>query len=78
MRFETALPIGVLAILPLLVIALAVFAYRHAAGLARSRRAVLVALRAATLGIVVWCLLRPVVPRPSDTGDGVVSQNAGA
>ena len=72
MRFDSALPSWLLALLPALVAVVAILAYRRAGGLAAWQRGLLIALRAAVLGAVVWCLLKPVVARPVDRRDGVV------
>ena len=74
MRFATPVAAWALALGLVAIVALAVLAYRRAAGLAAGQRAVLVSLRAAALALVVVCLLRPMtlVP-PPERVDGVVA-----
>jgi uncharacterized membrane protein len=73
-RLAAAVPPWALALGALAIVALAVLAYRRAAGLTHGQRSLLVALRAAALALIVVCLLRPMtlVP-PPERIDGVVA-----
>jgi uncharacterized membrane protein len=72
-HLATALPGWTLVVIAAAILALAVFAYRRARGLSSARRSLLVTLRAAALGLVVLCLLRPMVPiTPTQRDAGVI------
>jgi uncharacterized membrane protein len=72
-HLATALPGWTLVVIAAAILALAVFAYRRARGLSTARRSLLVSLRAAALGLVVLCLLRPMVPTtPTQRDAGVI------
>lgn len=74
MQLAVSLPSWALLLVALAILGLALLAYRHAAGIGRRQRALLVALRAAALALVVVCLLRPMVLQaPADRQEGVVA-----
>lgn len=74
MQFAISPPSWALLLIALATVGLALLAYRRASGLTRGQRALLVTLRAAALGLVIVCLLRPMVLlTPADRQDGVVA-----
>jgi uncharacterized membrane protein len=73
-QFATPLPPWALVLVALAVAGLAVLAYRRAPGIGGRQRAALTALRAASLALVVLCLLRPMVlVPPEERQEGVVA-----
>ncbi len=73
MHFSVTLPWAALIALAAGTLGLAIFAYRDAAGLGPRARALLIALRAASVGLVIVCLLGPMARSETPSGGGTVA-----
>jgi uncharacterized membrane protein len=73
-RLGVPVPLWALLLIGAAIVALAIAAYRRPGGLTPGRRAALVALRIASLALVVLCLLRPLTAVPPDVReDGLIA-----
>jgi hypothetical protein len=72
-HLATALPGWALVVISAAIVAVGIFAYRRAHSLSVRRRATLTSLRVAALGLIILCLLRPMLPvRPVEHDAGVI------